>query len=303
MDEKKKFTFTVMLGIAGLWFIFTNFCLPTLKDNTERLAEYRKLREDTRLIEGLNDEVFRDWDNKLSKASEDLEKKFLGEGKMKLAEQLTRLPLNSEIEFVDIKQKEALRRGDYEVFPVDITVRAEFLDLIRYLSTLESNPLLVGVDGLRISKAGPDSRVLDVKLTFAGFRLIVTTKPVTEYLEERFMPFDEASFTNLIQPVEPRKLIKTSLISGLYNPFLSVYDTVVVDRGPSIIKTDEELSLRGTLRIAGRNVALINEALVREGDRIDGMEVVQIGDGKVVLMRSGKRQILKMGVQDGFIRP
>jgi|GEM_PF-6126323 len=303
MDEKKKFTFTVMLGIAGLWFIFTNFCLPTLKDNTERFAEYRKLREDTRLIEGLNDEVFRGWDNKLSKASEDLEKKFLGEGKMKLAEQLTRLPLNSEIEFVDIKQKEALRRGDYEVFPVDITVRAEFLDLIRYLSTLESSPLLVGVDGLRITKADPDSRVLDVKLTFAGFRLIVSTKPVTEYLEERFMPFDEASFTNLIQPVEPRKLIKTSLISGLYNPFLSVYDTVVVDRGPSIIKTDEELSLRGTLRIAGRNVALINEALVREGDRIDGMEVVQIGDGKVVLMRSGKRQILKMGVQDGFIRP
>jgi hypothetical protein len=303
MEEKKKFTFTVFLGLAGLWFIFTNFCLSTLKDNTERLAEYRKLREDTRLIEGLSDEEFRAWDERLSTASVDLEKKFLGEGKMKLAEQLTRLPADSNIVFLDIKQKEAQTRGDYEVFPVDITVKAQFLDLVRYLAAIESSPLLVGVDGLRMTKVAPDARDLDVRLTFVGFRLISHHKSVSAYLEERFTPFDEGHFKNLIEPIGSRPAVKINAISGLYNPFLSVYDTAMAQKKPGITRGTQELFLRGTLRIAGKNAALINEVIVREGDRINGMEVVQIGDGKVVLMRSGKRQILKMGVEDGFIRP
>jgi Tfp pilus assembly protein PilO len=303
MDEKKKFTFTVILGLAVLWLIFTNFCLPTLKDNTLRLTEYRKLREDTRIIEGLSDEKFQAWDEKISAAGTNLEKKFLEEGKMKLAQQLTRLPANSNILFLDIKQKQAVAKQDYEVLPVDITMKAQFLDLIRYLATIESNPLLIGVESLRVSKPMPEAKDLDVKLTFSGFRLLSKSKPVSKYLEERFHPFDEAYFKSLIGPIDSRSGINVNVISGLYNPFLSVYDSLLGQKKPGVIRTTDELSLRGTLRIEGKNAALINEMIVREGDKVDGMEVVQIGDGQVVLLRSGKRQILKMGVEDGFIRP
>jgi Tfp pilus assembly protein PilO len=302
MEEKKKFSFTVILGLAGLWFVFTNFCLPTLKDNTKRLAEYRKLREETKLIEGLSDEKFQDWEEKLSLASGNLEKNFVGEGEMQLAEQLTRLPADSNIAFLDIKQKEAEAREDYEVFPVDITMKAQFLDLVRYLATIESSTLLVGVDSLRVSKAAPEAKDLDVSLTFVGFRLMNKSKPISAYLEERFTLFDEWHFKDLIEPIGVRSNININAISGLYNPFLSVYDSLKGQK-KGATKVDQELSLRGTLRIAGKNAALINDIIVREGEKIDGMEVVQIGDGRVVLMRSGKRQILKMGVEDGFIRP
>ena len=186
MDEKKQFTLTVILGIAVLWFIFTNFCLPTLKDNTLRLAEYRKLKEDARIIESLKEQHFQDWDERLSMSSANLEKRFLGGGKIKLAEELTRLPENSNIIFLDIKQKEAQPRQDYEIFPVDISMRTQFLDLIRYLAAIESSPLLIGVQNLRIGKSIQDEKDLDVKLTFAGFRLIHKSKPVSSYLEERF---------------------------------------------------------------------------------------------------------------------
>jgi hypothetical protein len=302
MDEKKKFTFTVIFSFAGLWFIFTNFCIPTLKDNTVRLAEYRKLRENTRAIEGLSDEKFQAWEEKLIVASGNLEKNFLVEGKMKLAEQLTRLPADSNIAFLDIKQKEQEVKEGYEVFPVDIVLKASFLDLVRNLATIEVNSLLVGVDNLRVSKSAPDAKDLDIRLTFVGFRLIPKSKSVSAYLEERFTSLDEGYFKNLIEPIVSRQGINFNSISGLYNPFLSVYDSAMGQKKTTITRGAQEHSLRGTLRIEGKNVALINEAVVREGDEIDGMEVVQIGDGKVVLMRSGKRQILKMGVEDGFIR-
>lgn len=303
MDEKKKFTFTVILGLAALWFIFTNFCLPTLKDNTLRLAEYRKLKEDARIIEGLRDQHFKDWDEKLSESSANLEKKFLGEGKIKLAEELTRLPNDSNIVFLDIKQKAAQAKQNYEMFPVDVTVRAEFLDLLRYLAAIDSSPLLIGVHNLRVDKTNQDAKGLDVRLTFVGFRLMHKSKPASFYLEERFKLFDEQHFKNLIGPVTHRQKINTDIISGLYNPFVSVYDSAAGQNRTMVSSANEGLSLRGTLRIAGKNAALINDAIVREGDRIDGMEVVQIRDGLVILMRSGRRQILKMGVEDGFFRP
>ncbi len=302
MDEKKKFTLTVVFSFAGLWFIFTNFCLPTLKDNTVRLAEYRKLREDTKIIEGLSDEKFQTWEEKLSMASGNLEKNFLGEGKMRLAEQLTRLPADSNIVFLDIKQKEAEAKEGYELFPIDVVLKAPFPDFLRYLATIETDPLLVGVDNLRVSKPASDAKDLDVRLTFVGFRLIPKSKSVNKYLEERFTSFDEVHFKNLIGPIASRQSINLNSISGIYNPFLSVYDSAMGQRKTAISKGPQEHSLRGTLRIEGKNVALINEAIVREGDELDGMKVVQIGDGKVVLMRSDKRVILKMGVEDGFIR-
>jgi hypothetical protein len=236
-------------------------------------------------------------------ASANLEKKFLGEGKMKLAEELTRLPANSNIIFSDIKQKEAQAKQDYEIFPVDITMRAQFHDLVRYLAAIESSPLLIGVDSLRIGKSVQDPKDLDIRLTFAGFRLIHKSKPVSSYLEERFKLFDEEYFKNLIVPIGSRSSININLISSLYNPFLSVYDSAAGQKKTTVSSAGQGFSLRGTLRIAGKNAALINEVIVREGDRIDGMEVVQIRDGLVVLMRSGRRHILKMGVEDGFFRP
>lgn len=303
MDEKKKTIFTVFLGLAWMWLIFSNFCLPSLKDNVTRLAEYRRLREETKLIEGLSDEKFQIWDERLSKASATLAEKFLGEGKMKLAEELTSLPIDTNIVFSDIKQKETETREDCEVFPLDFTLKAQFPDLVKYLATLETSTLLVGIESLRVTKPTPDAKDLDVWLTFVGFRLIPKSKPVNEYLAGKFTPFDESNFKNLIGPVSSRPGININSVSALYNPFLSVYDPAAAQKKTVTTKAVRELALRGTLRIAGKNAALINEAVVREGDKIDGMEVVQIGDGKVVLLRSGKRYILKMGVGDGFIRP
>lgn len=303
MDEKKKFTFTIIFGLAILWLIFSNFCLPTLKDNTKRLAEYKKLKEDTKLIEGLSEDKFKAWNETLSAANSNLDKKFLVEGKIKLAEQLTRSPAGSGIIFLDIKQKDAEVRGEYEVFPVDVVMKAKFLDFIRYLAIIESNPLLIGIENLRVNKVSPEANDLDVRVTFVGFHLIPKLQPVSAYLEERFQSFDEGNFKNLAGPIASREGININSISGLYNPFLSVYDASQGQKKVATTRTDQELSLRGTLRIAGKRVALINDDIVREGQQIGGAEVVQIGDGVVVLIRpGGQRDIIKMGVKDGFIR-
>lgn len=302
MGEKRKFILTIIIGLAGLWFVITNFCLPIVRDNAKRSAQYRQLKKEVKAIEGLSKDRLDAWHRMVSGAISNLEKKFLGEGKVRLAEQLTRLPADSNIAFTDITQKETEERKEYQVFPVDIVLRAQFHDLIKYLAAIESNPLMIGVNSMQLRKLTPEEETLDIKVTFFGFRLVRTSEPPSEYLKEKYGLFDEQYFKKLLEPAESVRSLRVDTISELHNPF--VFGSVA----PRVKKTGETetlygFSLQGTLWVGNKKAALINGTIVREGEGIGGMEVLEIHEGRVVLMRSGKTYILKMGVEDEFIKP
>lgn len=298
MDERKKFVLTIIVGLAVLFFLITRFCLPIARDNAKRRLQYKQLRQEVQTIEEFSKDELDSLESQVDTAISNLEREVPSQGELKLMEQLALVPMGSNIVFTKITRRGPEMQQGYQAFPVDVNMKAPFYDLIKYLAAIESGPLMIGIDSLSLRKVEPEAKSLDVKITFSGFRVAGKFPPKSKYLEERYMPLDRQRLAKLFEPV---KLADSeSAVASLKgrNPF--VYGLNKIDYPE--LKPDR-LSLRGILRIGDEKVALINDTVVREGEKIAGMEVAEIQDYRVVLMHAGKRYILKMGVDDEFLKP
>lgn len=78
------------------------------------------------------------------------------------------------------------------------------------------------------------------------------------------------------------------------DPF-SASDTVVRDEPADLAgSATEDLVLTGVLTREGRKVAIINHFFVREGESLDGSEVVRIEQDRVLVKRNGDEIVLRM---------
>ena len=308
MDERSKVIFTIMGGAAMLFFLVTNFCLPISRRNAKLAKEYKELRKEEEAITKFDQEELDSLLSRVDTAISGLETKFPPEGKLKLVEQLTQTPAGSKIVFAQITHKPTLERRGYRISPVEVNMKTTFYDLIRYLSGIETNSLLIGIDNLNLRNFDPQTKTLDIQVTFLGYRLTQEFAAISKYMEDRYKPFDELRIAKLLEPV--KEIPAEDAVSELwgYNPFTSSLDSKRPPK-PSIISAKEAateidtLSLKGILRVGEEKTALINDSVVKEGEKIAGMEVVEIRDHRVILQRSGKKYILKMGVDDDFIKP
>lgn len=293
MDEKKKFILTIVASLVGLFFLFTRFYLPLARDNAKHAAEYKQLKQEVKTIGEFSKEELDFLQGQVDTAIADLEGRFPPEGKLKLMEQLTQVPVDSNIVFKEITHREQWEMEGCQVFPVDVSMKAPFHDLIKYLAGIEASPLMISVSSLSIRKVEPEPKPLDIRVTFLSFRLIPKFPPMSEYMEERFGPFDKGHLERLLEPVKLADSESAVLRLKDYNPFVYGFGRPGVEEiaYPGL----EALSLKGILRIGDKKVALINDIVVREGEKIAGCKVEEIGDYRVVLMRAGKRYILKLG--------
>jgi Tfp pilus assembly protein PilO len=306
MDERRKFILTIIAGICGLFFLSTHLYLPIAKNNTKRSAQYRQLREQLHTVEQFNEIELNTLERKLDKTISNLQKKFPTKGKSKLMQYLAQSPPDANIVFTQITQKQSEMTEEYQVLRVDINMIASFFDLIKYLAQIEESPLLICINDLILSKLRPETGVLDIKIAFLSFRLIHKFPSISKYLKERYKPLDRQNFKRLIEPI---KLVSSrDIVWELedYNPFISNFaqeDAKEIAFPAQTKLRFNQLTLRGIMRIKGERVALINNTIIREKDKIAEMEVLEIQDDIVILMQSGKRYILRIGVEDDFIQP
>jgi len=300
MDERKKIFLVIIAGLAGLFLLTARFYIPLIKDNAQRAAQYKQLKIEVGAIGEVSKNELTSLEKRINTAISNLERRFSPEGKLKLMEQLTRVPEGANIVFTDIAYKEPEKAKEYQLLPLEVNMKAPFYDLMKYLAEVEASPLMIGIDNLNIRKAEPEVKSLDIKVTFLGFRLIQEFPSISKYLEDKYKPFDKQRLEELLKPVN---LTDTkSILSRLkdYNPFY--YDRFQMGRPQPETTQLGSLSLKGIMHLGDRKVALINDTMVREGEEINGMQVLEIQDYKVVLMQSGKKYILKMGIADEFIK-
>lgn len=306
MDERKKFILTIIIGLAGLLFLTTRIYLPIAKDNAKRSAEYKQLKQQVQRAGKFSKNELDTLEGRLDTAISNLEEKFPPQGSLKLVEQLTRVPLDAKISFTEITHREPQDEQGYQALPMDVNMKTQFYDLIKYLAEIETSPLMIGVSRLSISKAEPGAKALDIKATFSGFRLTHKFPSISKYLEERYLPLNRQHLEKLLEPLKPAQSRSAVLSLKNYNPFGFARDFKELEE--EIHPKPERLgiaglSLKGILCIADEKIALINDTVVREGENIAGMKVLEIQDYQVVLMRLGERYIIKMGVDDEFIKP
>lgn len=303
MDKRKKIFLTIIIGLVGLFFLTVRFYIPIIRDNAQRAAQYKQLKIEMGVIGEFSKNELTSLEERIDTAILDLEKRFSAGGKSKLMEQLTHTPEDVNIVFTDIAHREPLEKQEYQVLPLEVNMKASFYDLMKYLAEIEAGPLMISIDNLNIRKTEPEAKSLDIKVIFFGFQLIHKFPSVSKYLEDKYKPFDKQRLEELLEPV---KLTDTkSVISRLkdYNPFAYIYHDKPKTARPEIETTKlDSFSLKGIMHIGDKKAALINDTVVREGESIAGMQVVEIQDYKVVLVQSGKKYILKIGVDDEFIK-
>ncbi|MFH1777012.1 MAG: type 4a pilus biogenesis protein PilO [Candidatus Omnitrophota bacterium] len=309
MEEKKNLAQVIMLGLAGLFFLTTRLYIPLGKTNTELLSQYRQLVKEVKEIEQLKSAKLQNLNLRINEVVSRLEKSFLQEGKLKYVEQLTLPPAGSGIVFTKIIHGQPKNNEGCQIFPIDISMRASFYDLMEYLRSIETQPLLLGISSLNISQSAPNIEVLDIKISFLAFRLSYETPPISTYLEHKYEPLDMVRLEKLLEPLSMawRKDIRLSLSSDdLFSP-LAVFKKIDDKEPPALPKIEEitidDVFLKGILRIGEKKAALINDRVVMEGEKIEGMEVSEIRDNVVILLKSGKTYILKMGVENEKINP
>ena len=316
MDKLKKIVMVILIGVAVLFFLTTNILLPIVRDNKEQSAKYKQLKGNVEAMEKYTKERLVSSEKSLNEAIGVIGERFLPGGpgeKVQLTERFTEVPLDSKMVFSNISYRKSILSNEYEIFAVDISAQAPFHDLIVYLTQIEANKLMVGIQNIGLHNISPGSPSLGATMTFLGFRLIVKLPALSQYTEEQYQPFDESRLETLLQqPMKAERKTDTILASEDFDPFFSIHDfnkrqkpdkpnpdEVMIPAGtqtPGI----EGLKLKGVLRLHNTKVALINDRIVKEGEQIAGAEVMDIQDYRVVLKYEGQEYILKIGANGEF---
>lgn len=309
MSNQKKVIVTIIAGMAGLFFICTNFCMPTAKDNTKLRQQHKQLKIQAEIIGKLSEDELETLQSELKAAVSKLEEKIPSQGKLSLVEQITRVPDGANMVFSEITHKQSIEKEGYEIFPVDINATASFYDIIKYLLDVESSSLVIAVESLNLKRLRPKDDSLNLSVTFFGFRLTHKFSTLNKYLEDKYKPLDMRRLEKILKPVE-RIDSSREVTSRLkdYNPFilssaLRAKDKIDTGKGQYEIIDTSNFFLQGVMRLGKEKVAMINDNIVKEGETIGGMEIVEIEDYSVILMKSKRKYILKMGVEDELIKP
>lgn len=308
MNEKQKIILTVLVGLAVLFFVFTNFCLSLMRDTSERVKEYNQLKAEVETLTGANEKNLDTMQKKLKALISQLEDKFSSREKFKFVQQMTTSAKTLNIIFTDIDRKDPQQKDGYEEFPVDVSMTASFKDFVRYLLAIEQNPKLIGIRSLSLRKSQRKSPILDIKATFSGFNLLRKPTPVEANQENRYAPIDNKRLDKLLEPLVSRDNQDVILQLADADPFTSEYDlkkpVPTIQTGspaadPSMVING--LFLEGIIQVHNQKAALINDAIVKEKEMISGAEVVSIQDDKVILRYLDKDYTLTVGVTNVFI--
>jgi hypothetical protein len=306
MDEKRQLLISVFGSLALLFFLITRFFMPIAKDNAERLSTYKKLKLELKAVKAASKGELDSFERRADAAISDLEKKFLTSGKAEFIKQLTRVPGDSNIIFTNIAHREPYVSDRFRAYSVDITMRAPFYDLIKYLAKLEEGPSMIVVDSLNLTKVDAQAQSLDIKVTFLAFQLTYAVPPIEEYAREEYKILNKFALEKLLEPVNlPDSKGAVLRLKG-YNPFVLGSSEGVLAK--KTIPSDGErtevsnLSLEGIVRIGDEKAAMINGSAVKKGEHISDMEVIDIEQDRVVLRRLDREYILKMGVDDGILQ-
>ncbi|MFH1622236.1 MAG: type 4a pilus biogenesis protein PilO [Candidatus Omnitrophota bacterium] len=308
MDEKKKIIVTILGGLALLFFVFTNFCRPLISNIATYAKEYKELKAEVKILDEISEDGLASMENKLGTVLSKLEEYLPSKGELRFVQHLTSSAEGLDVIFSDIAQRGSQPKGEYEELPVNILMKASFDDFLRYLLAVEQNPLFIGISSLNIRKTLLQSPILDFRITFVGFNLSLTLPPMMKYMEEKYKPIDTAQVDALSNPLPEIDIQEVFSRLGHKNIFVTAYDfrkPEPKDLDTAIAAPDsiaDSFSLRGILDAEGKKAVLINGKIVREGEVVDGAQVVAIKDYKVIVRYLGRDYILKIGVDDAFTK-
>lgn len=209
----------------------------------------------------------------------------IAEAKLELAEgievptfleYISRLVWSLRIKYISIELNPLAASSHQTSYKIKIN--SEYSKLVRLVDNLE-NQLNLGIENLSI-KAGeevPDLHEATFNLSFLKMR------------EDKGLP------------AEPEKLDTVLKLAKVFSkkkvrkdPFFHRVIPKTFEKGTAARPKQEPLVLRGIMDVMGQKAALINQHILREGDKIKGYRLLKISQNKVVLLRRKQRYVLNL---------
>ncbi len=309
MDDKKKIFLSVIGGVAVIFYLITNFCIPTAKENKDLFSKYRALKQEVDAFNQFSKEKLETLNKNLDQAIGAIEEKMpSADKKVRLIEYMTNVPEGANIKFVTIQQNPSRQEQGYEVSSVNITMQSSFGDLLKYLNSMVDSKILINIKDLNISSFDPKTDVLNIDIVFEGYKTNLQLPSTSSYFDKRYEPIDLIRLDRLTKSV---KIENEEVYAGLgkdYSPFIDKYiDLVQDDENEQEVVVDlgdnfdiNKYFLKGTTSIGKQKAALINQSILTTGQYIDDLKVVNISDYEVSLERKGKKYRLKIGADEGI---
>ncbi len=301
-EDRQKQAFLILFCFAVSFFLATRIFMD-LKQNTRLSKEYRKSTTNVKTLEEISEEKIKDLEEKAEKASAYLDKKIPSkEQTLNMMNQITRIPQGSSIVFKSINRLTPQNRNDYIVSYIDINAKSNLYDFVQFLNDLNKGALFISVDKLNIEAAQErEIGTLNIATTVSGYQIVKPPRPVSDILEDENALLDFSNIESLLGAVEFEITpIDLSSVAG-FSPFAEKV-TFITQEQPRVQVGESslpQLRFRGAAYIKDKKAALINDRVVKIGDEIEGMRVIDIQRFKVTLSLQGKRYTLELG-KEGF---
>lgn len=188
------------------------------------------------------------------------------------------------IKTIMVKPLDQEESPDYIRYPFLVEAKSKYEEIVKFVDSLE-NSFGLNLDELQIEKDPKDPLWHRLKFTVSTFELKRPESSPPEKREEgeefpiQVMVRDDIAVKRdpfLEKELEREERIATAAISKRRQRRLP------------------PLKLNGIIDIAGTKVAIINDQIVREGDRVARYRIVQIGEDEVVAFYGRRKRILKI---------
>jgi|GEM_PF-3130320 len=301
IEDKKKLIVVILGSLAVLLLITTRAYRPMLQQNSQLKAEFSEIRNKARGLEQISEERSTTIEDRIREISGQVEKKIpLPNKALNIIDQLTNLPVPSNLSFTDINRIEPEERDGYRVSSINISSKGTLYDFLCYLEEVDKGALLLTVESLSISRGNDNEpNLLNIKVLFSGFQ-ITKGAPSLQSFQGNFVPIEESRQAQILEPISiPQRSIDLSILKDaeIFGRKFTSESSPGTPEGVAPAEPEEklEVKLRGIAQEGKQRVALIDDKIVKEGDEIAGAKVREISRFKVVLSKNGRDYTLELG--------
>jgi Tfp pilus assembly protein PilO len=190
------------------------------------------------------------------------------------------------IRTIMVKPMDQEESQDYVRYPFLVEAKSRYREIVKFVDSLE-NSFGLNLDDLHIENDPKAPLWHRLKFTVSTFELKRTESA----------PPGEGGKVE----VSPFQMVVRDDLTVKRDPFLERKpkgERRVVATGPIIRKKRSKrlprLKLNGIIDIAGKKIAIMNDKIVREGDRIARHRIVRIGEDEVVAFYGRKKRVFKI---------
>lgn len=302
MLDRKILILVIILGVGTMLFMYNNLFIPLHKHNKGLSREVNRFREEVKAVDRLSRkdsrgegmiERIRKFDEVLNLAIPDeLSIPQLNDMLVASLDEygavVTSLSFGTP-EITSTKGSSAMGGAEYIVMDVDFNLRLAMDHLVKYLAWIENNSRYIGIEALAIEPSRVKSGNVEAKLNLKAYafsRDLISMDEADLADTEALKPvaLDENYIREVLRLPQREKIDASQYVTG------SIFARAgeAGEAGPISMPFEGTFDLKGVvLKESKGSIALINNALVKEGDSLQGYKVHKIEEKRVLLEKNG----------------